>query len=124
MLVVLVYLFGFVRGVLVMVLVRFMANYMFGGRCAEPPVICVEVGTLVNLLAYDEKMVEELVDDLNSRLLQPELVALAGLFGCFPGVHEEGELGDVGAPGTACACRPRQAAGLAEVLSSSRFGEA
>ena len=33
--------------------------------------ICVEVGTQVDLLAYDEKMVEELVDDLNSRLLQP-----------------------------------------------------
>ena len=49
-----------------MVLVRFMANYMFGGRCAEPPVICVEVGTQVDLLAHDEKMVEELVDDLNS----------------------------------------------------------
>ena len=44
-LVALVYLFGFVRGVLVMVLVRFVANYMFGGRYAEPPVICVEVET-------------------------------------------------------------------------------
>ena len=61
---------------------RWFADYMFGGRCAEPPVICVEVGTQVDLLAYDE----ELVDDLNSPLLQPELVALAGLFGCFPGV--------------------------------------
>ena len=56
-----------------MVLVRFVADYMFGGRYAEPPVICVEVGTQVDLLAYDE----ELVDDLNSRLLQPEMVALA-----------------------------------------------
>ena len=62
---VMVYLFGFVSGVLVMALVRFVANYMFGGRYAEPPVICVEVGTQVDLLAYDE----ELVDDLNSRLL-------------------------------------------------------
>ena len=34
-------------------------------------------------MAYDE----ELVYDLNSRLLQPELVALAGLFGRFPGVQ-------------------------------------
>ena len=50
---VMVYLFGFVSGVLVMSLVRFVANYIFGGRYAEPPVICV-------------------VDDLNSWLLQPE----------------------------------------------------
>ena len=64
---VMVYLFGFVSGVLVMVLVRFVANYMFGGRCVESPVICVEVGTQVDLLAYDE----ELVNDLNFRLLQP-----------------------------------------------------
>ena len=63
-------LFGFVSGVLAMVLVRFMADNIFGGRNAEPPVICVEAGTQVDLLAYDE----ELVDDLNSRLLQPELV--------------------------------------------------
>ena len=56
---------------------------MFGGRYAEPAVICVEVGTQVDLLAYDE----ELVDDLNSQLLQPELVALAGLFGRFPEVR-------------------------------------
>ena len=61
-------LFGFVSGVLVTVLVRFVATCMFGGRYAEPPVICVEVGTQVDLLADDE----ELVDDLNSRLLQPE----------------------------------------------------
>ena len=45
--------------------------------------IYVEVGTQVDLLAYDE----ELVDDLNFRLIQPELVALAGLFGRFPGVR-------------------------------------
>ena len=45
--------------------------------------ICVEVGTQVDLLTCDE----DLVDDLNSRLLQPELVALAGLFGRFPGVR-------------------------------------
>ena len=76
-------LFGFVSGVLAIVLVRFVADYMFGGRCAKPPVIHVEVGTQVDLLAYDE----ELVDDLYSRLIQPELVALAGLFGRFPGVH-------------------------------------
>ena len=50
-LVVLVYFFGFVSGVLVMVLVRFVANYMFGGRYAEPPVICVEAGAQVDLLA-------------------------------------------------------------------------
>ena len=118
-LVVLVYLFGFVSVVLVMVLVRFVANYMLGGRFAEGLVICVVVGTQVDLLACDEKMVEELVDDLNSRLLQQELVALAwrvsfGVFqdskdcdrhGGYPdGAGEEGELGDVGAPGTACAC--------------------
>ena len=54
---VMVYLFGFVIGVLVMVLVRFVANCMFGDRYAEPPVICVEVGGQVDLLAYDEKMV-------------------------------------------------------------------
>ena len=77
-----VYPFGFVSGVLVMALVLFVADYMFGGRYAEPPVICVEVGTQVDLLACDE----ELVDDLSSRLLQPELVALAGLFGRFPRV--------------------------------------
>ena len=92
-----------------MALVRFVADYIPGGRCAEPPVICVEVGTQVDLLAYNE----ELVDDLHSRLLQPELVALAGLFGRFPGVRarktdrqgghpdgagEERELGYVGAP--------------------------
>ena len=93
-----------------MALVRFVANYMFGGRCAEPPVICVEVGTQVDLLAYDE----ELVGDLNSPLLQPELVALRvpgpGSKDCDrQGGHpdragEERELGGVGAPGTACAC--------------------
>ena len=83
----LVYLFGFVSGVLVMVLVRFVASCVVGGRHAEPPVICVEVGTQVDLLAYDEKMVEELVDGLSSRLLQPELVALADLFGSLPGVR-------------------------------------
>ena len=87
LLVFVVLLFGFVSGVLVMVLVRFVASYMFGGRYVESRVICVEVGTQVDLLAYDEKMVEELVDDLNAWLLQPELVALAGLFGCFPGVR-------------------------------------
>ena len=65
---VMVYLFGFVSGVLVMVLVRFVANYMFDGHYAKSPVICVEVGTQVDLLACDE----ELVDDLNSRSLQPE----------------------------------------------------
>ena len=122
MLVVLIYLFGFVSGVLVMVLFRFVASYTFGWRYAEPPVICVEVGTQVDLLAYDEKMVEELVDDLNSRLMQPELVALAvswvfpaspGSKDCDQGGHpdeagEEGELEDVGAPG---ACRLLQAAG-------------
>ena len=87
-----VHLFGFVSGVLVMVLVRFVADYMFGGRHAEPPVICVEVGTQVDLLAYDE----ELVDDLNSRLLKrPRRSLRAG---------EEREIGYVGAPGTACAC--------------------
>ena len=62
---VMVYLFGFVSGVLV----------MFGGRYAEPLVICVEVATQVDLLAYDE----ELVDDLNARLLQPEEATLTGL---------------------------------------------
>ena len=41
--------------------------------------ICVEFGTQVDLLAYDEKMVEELVDDLNSRLLQPEEAILTVL---------------------------------------------
>ena len=73
---------GFVSGVLAMVFVRFVADYMIGGRYAEPPVICVEVGTKVDMLAFDE----ELVDDLNSQLTQPE-VALAGLFGRFLGVR-------------------------------------
>ena len=41
---------------------------------------CVEAGTQVDLLACDEQLDEELVHDLNSWLLQPELVALAGLF--------------------------------------------
>ena len=105
-------LFGFVSGVLATVLVRFVADYMFGGRYAKPPVIHVEVETQVNLLAYDE----ELVDDLNSWLIQPELVALAGLFGRLSGVLARKtviakevvqtglESGYVGAPGTACAC--------------------
>ena len=62
------YQYGFVSGELVMVLVRIVANYMFGGRYAEPPVICVEVGVQVDLVAYDE----ELVDDLTTRLLKPE----------------------------------------------------
>ena len=53
-----VYFFGFVSCVLVMVLVRFVTNYMFGGRYAEPPVICVEVGTQVDLLAYEEELGE------------------------------------------------------------------
>ena len=83
-------LFGLVSGVLMMVLVRFVASYVFGGRNAESPVKGVEVGTQVDLLAYDEKLVEELVNDLNSRLLQPEqpkLVMLAGLFECLSGVR-------------------------------------
>ena len=49
---------------------------MFGGRYAKPPVILVEIRRQVDLLAYDE----ELVDDLNSWVIQSELVALAGLF--------------------------------------------
>ena len=109
---VIAYLFGFVGGVLAIVLIRFVAGYMLGGRYAKPLVICVEVGTQVDLLTYEE----ELVDDLNSRLMQPELVALAGLFGRFPGVRARKTViakevaqtglvsGYVGAPGTACAC--------------------
>ena len=47
---------------------------------------CVEVGTQVDLLACDEQLDEELVHDFNSRLLQPELVALAGPFGRSLGI--------------------------------------
>ena len=68
-------LFGFVSGVLAIVLIRFVADYMFGGRYAKPPVIHVEVGTQFDLLACDE----ELFDDFNSWTIQPELVALASL---------------------------------------------
>ena len=69
-------LFGFVSGVLAIVLIRFVADYMFGGRYAKPPVIHFEVGRQVDLVAYDE----ELVDDLNSWVIHSELVAWAGLF--------------------------------------------
>ena len=105
-------LFGFVSGVLAIVLIRFVADYMFGGRHAKPSVIHVEVGTQVESLACDE----ELVDDLNSWLIQSELVALAGLFVRLSGVWARKTVlakevaqtglvsGYVGAPGTACAC--------------------
>ena len=73
----LVCIFGFISGVLMVIIVRFVASSKFGGRYAESPVNCVEVGTQVDLLACDEQLDEELT---NSRLLQPELVALAGLF--------------------------------------------
>ena len=49
--------------------------------------IFVEVGTQADLLDNDDKKVEEWVKNLRSRLLQPELVTLAGLFGRFPGVR-------------------------------------
>ena len=81
----LVYILGFVGGVLAMVLVYLVVNYMFGGRYAEPPVNYVEVGTQVDLLAYDEQPDDELFHDLNSQLLQLELVTLAGLFMRFLG---------------------------------------
>ena len=105
-------LFGFFSGVLAIVLIRFVADYMFGGRYAKPPVIHVEVGRQVDLLAYDE----ELVDDLNSWVIQSELVALAGLFVRLSGVLARKTViakevaqtglvsGYVGAPGTACVC--------------------
>ena len=105
-------LFGFVSGVLAIVLIRFVADYMFGGRSAKPPVIHVEVGTQVVLLACDE----ELVDDLDSWMIQSELVALAGLFVRLSGVLARKTVivkevaraglvsGYVGAQGTACAC--------------------
>ena len=101
--------FGFVSGVLAIVLIRFVADCMFGRRYAKPPVIHVEVGIQVDLLAYDE----ELVDDLNSWLIQPELVALACLFGRFAGVwarktviaKEVVQTGPVsGYVGAPCAC--------------------
>ena len=62
------------------IIARLVANRTFGGRYAESPVNCVEAGTQADLLACDEHLDVELVHDLNSRLLQPELVALAGLF--------------------------------------------
>ena len=67
----LVYIFGFISGVLMVSMVRFVASRTFGGRCAESPVNCVEAGTQVDLLACDEQLDEELVHDLNYRLLQP-----------------------------------------------------
>ena len=94
------------------VLIRFVADYKFGGRYAKPLVIHVEVGTQVDLLANDE----ELVDDLNSWMRQSELVALAGLFVRLSGVVARNTVivqevaqtglvsGYVGVPGTACAC--------------------
>ena len=60
----LVYIFGVISGVLMMIMVRFVAS----------------CGTQVDLLACDEQLDEELIHDLNSWLLQPDLVALAGLF--------------------------------------------
>ena len=104
-------LFGFVSGVLAIVLIRFVADCRFGSRCAKPPVIHVEVGRQVDLLAYDE----ELVDDLNSWMIQSELLALAGLFVRLSEFRLERLIvkevaqtglvsGYVGAPGTACAC--------------------
>ena len=56
---VLVYFLGFVSGVLTMVLVCLVVNYTFGGRYAESPVNCVEVGTQEDLLAYDEDQLDE-----------------------------------------------------------------
>ena len=76
----LVYIFGFISGVLMVIMIRIVASSTFSGRCAESPVNCVEAGTQVDLLACDELLDVELVHDLNSWLLQPELVALAGLF--------------------------------------------
>ena len=82
----LVYIFGFISGVLMMIMVRFVASCMFGGRYAESLVSCVKVGTQVDLLACDEQLDEELVHEWNSQLLQPEQVALAGLFGRSLGI--------------------------------------
>ena len=76
----LVYIFGFISGVLMVIIVRLVASRTFGGRYAESPVNCVEASTPADLLACDEQLDVELVHDLNSWLLQPELVALAGLF--------------------------------------------
>ena len=73
----LVYIFGFISGLLMVIMVRFVASSKFGGRYVDSPVNCVEVRTQVDLLACDEQLDEELT---NSWLLQPELVALAGLF--------------------------------------------
>ena len=81
---VLVYFLGFVGGVLTKVLVCLVVNFSFGGRYAESPVNCVEVGTQEDLLAYDDTQLdEELVHDLNSQLLQPDLVTLTSLFMCI-----------------------------------------
>ena len=76
----LVCIFGFISGVLMVIMARVGASRTFGGRYAESLVNCVEAGTQVDLLACDEQLDEELVHDWNSRLLQPELVALAGRF--------------------------------------------
>ena len=80
---VLVHFLGVVSGVLTMVLVYLVVNYMFGGCSAESPVNCVETGTQESsdLLVYDEEQLdEELVHDLNSQLMQPGLVTLTSLF--------------------------------------------
>ena len=72
---------------LMMIMIRLAADYEYGRRAAESPMIYVGVGTQADLVDNDDKNVEELVKNLNSRLLQPELVTLAGLFGRFPGVR-------------------------------------
>ena len=65
----LVYIFGVISGVLIVIMVRFVASSKFGGRYAESPVNCIEVGTQVDLLACDEHLDKELT---NSWLLQPD----------------------------------------------------
>ena len=47
-------LFGFVSGVVAIMLI----SHMFSGRYAKPPVLHVEVGKQVDLLAYDEEWVQ------------------------------------------------------------------
>ena len=55
----LVCIFGFISGVLMVIMVRFVASRTFGGRYAESPVNCVDAGTQVDLLACDEQLDEE-----------------------------------------------------------------
>ena len=101
-------LFGFVSGVLAIVLIRFVADHMFGGRYAKPPVIHVEVtGRPVGLRRRVGRRLELLGDTVGAGGIGRSLRASLGSFGSKDCDRQGGRPESAGiwicAPGTACA---------------------